>query len=338
MAETSAPLVQSKPGGESSACAPPKRFWASNSVALRHSLSQAIDISEVKVLHRLNPLRHFMVFALLLLEAALLCLALLPGRNPLTWIPLSLLLGLVFFDFTVLLHEVVHRIVFIGRHEGLYFLLGWIYAIPSGLSRSQFIRWHLDHHAGLGSVEEDPKRHWLSPKRNARWFKLLYFTPALIPIYFRAAAKESARYEKRLRLRIRLERLIVIGLHAAAVAAIFVWLGAGALLRLYLVPYFFGFPLAFALNRLGQHYDVDPEDPARWGTRMKRSILWDWLFLFSSYHLEHHYFPGVPFYNLRKLNRSLEPFFKERGIPARSYSWLLWQWLGRNQKPHAKWE
>ena len=66
----------------------------------------------------------------------------------------------------------------------------------SGISASQFTRWHLDHHDNLGSWEDDPKRHWLSPKRNARWFKLLYCTPALIPIYFRAAASEARSYPR----------------------------------------------------------------------------------------------------------------------------------------------
>ena len=72
--------------------------------------------------------------------------------------------------------------------------LGLAYAITSGISASQFTRWHLDHHDNLGSYEDDPKRHWLSPKRNARWYKLLYCTPVLMPLYFRAAASEARTY------------------------------------------------------------------------------------------------------------------------------------------------
>ena len=60
-------------------------------------------------------------------------------------------------------------------------LLGWLYAVPSGISASQFTRWHLDHHAELGSDEDDPKRHHLSPKINARWFKLLYCVAGALP-------------------------------------------------------------------------------------------------------------------------------------------------------------
>ena len=103
------------------------------------------------------------------------------------WLPFAFVSGFAIFDFTVLLHEVVHRAVLSGKSEGAYRFIGILYAVPSGISSTQFTRWHLDHHSALGSDLEDPKRHYLSPKINERWFKLLYFTPALFPIYFRAA-------------------------------------------------------------------------------------------------------------------------------------------------------
>ena len=120
--------------------------------------------------------------------------ALIAIDNPLVWIPLAFVQGFTVFNFTVLLHEVVHHTIFARRRPAAERALGWLYAVPSGISASQFTRWHLDHHAELGSDEDDPKRHHLSPKTNARWFKLLYCSPALFPIYFRAARKESATY------------------------------------------------------------------------------------------------------------------------------------------------
>ena len=73
---------------------------------------------------------------------------------------------------------------------------------------------------------------------------------------------------------------------------------------------FFIFPIAFTLNRLGQHYDIDPTDPAKWGTLMRGHWFWDFAFLNSNYHLEHHYFPGVPFYRLPALQRALVPVLR----------------------------
>jgi fatty acid desaturase len=109
------------------------------------------------------------------------------------------------------------------------------------------------------------------------------------------------------------------------------------LLWLYLIPVFIFFPPAFALNRLGQHYDIDPSNPAKWSTRMTRSRFWGFVYLWSHHHLEHHYFPGVPFYRLPDLNLALESFFSEEGIKARSYCGLLRDWLLRNRTPHTNW-
>ncbi len=65
------------------------------------------------------------------------------------------------------------------------------------------------------------------------------------------------------------------------------------------------FPIAFTLNRLGQHYDIDPTDPTKWSTLVRGHWFWDFAFLNSNYHLEHHYFAGVPFYRLPALQRAL---------------------------------
>src|SRR5262249_29374405 len=155
-----------------------------------------------------------------------------------------------------------------------------------------------DHHDELGDAEGDPKRHHLSPKRNSRLLKAAYWTFLLIPIYFRAARKEVATYPLDLQRRIARERKAVIGGDLGMFALLWVFAGLRIALFAHLLPYLVVFPAAFALNRLGQHYDIDPDDVARWSTRVRPSWFWDFVFLWSNYHLEHHYFPRVPFYNL----------------------------------------
>ena len=107
------------------------------------------------------------------------------------------------------------------------------------------------------------------PKINARWFKLLYCSPALFPIYFRAARRESATYPaRRCSGAIALERKVSIAAHLSALALIWTLAGgAAAALRAYIIPVFFVFPIAFTLNRLGQHYDIDPTGSRRSGAR-----------------------------------------------------------------------
>ena len=312
-------------------------FYSQHSVAFRADLAHAVPREVLRELHRKVAGRHLLVGARQFLLLALCTWGLVRFTHPLAWLPLAVVQGFTVFNFTVLLHEVVHHAVFQRRRPALERLLGILYAVPSGISASQFTRWHLDHHAELGSDEDDPKRHHLSPKTNARWYKLLYCTPALFPIYFRAARREAATYEPGFRTTIARERWLAIGAHLAVLGGL-AWLaGLGAAVRAYVVPVFFVFPVAFTLNRLGQHYDIDPDDPAKWTTLVRGHWFWNLAFLNSNFHLEHHYFPGVPFYHLPALQRLLTPFYQRRGLRWRTYPELIYGWLFLNKAPHTNW-
>ncbi len=312
-------------------------YYSEHSVDLRRELGQEVPVEVVRELHQKRPLLHFAIALGLAGALAGSTLAILLLDAWYFWLPFAVVSGFALFNFTVLLHEVVHRTVLRDNDPRWMRFLSVLYAVPSGISSIQFTRWHLDHHAGLGSYEEDPKRHYLSPKRNARWFKLLYFTPALFIIYFRAAKMEARSYPKEMQKRIAMERNLTIAFHLALLAVIIWFAGFGIAWKAYLVPYFFMFPIAFALNRLGQHYDIDPEDPAKWATLVKGSRLWDVIYLCSNYHLEHHYFPSVPFYNLPRLQRVLAPFYAKRGFVPRTYGQLIWRYIVLNRKPHTNW-
>jgi fatty acid desaturase len=317
--------------------APGDHYWTKASRDLRQRLNQAVPHEVLKELHRKSPARHLFVAARQFLLLAAASWAAWRFPQPWIWIPAALVSGWTVFNFTVLLHEAVHHAIFNGPHPRGDRILGILYAVPSGLSALQFTRWHLTHHAELGDAEADPKRHYLSPRINKPWFKILYFTPALFPIYFRAAAKENASYPPELRRRIAIERLATIAFHLAVMAGLF-WVGGAAVLaRVYLVPVFLVFPIAFALNRLGQHYAIDPTDPAKWGSVLRPSRFWDFWYLFSAYHLEHHYFTGVPFYNLRRLHFALRPFFDSIGWNPVTYGRLFRAWIFENKAPHTDW-
>ena len=308
-----------------------------HAAALRAELGAAISREQMRELHQKVAWRHLVIAARQFLILGLATWALIRFENPLIWVPIAVVQGFTIFNFTVLLHEVVHHVVFERRRPVAERLLGFLYAIPSGISASQFTRWHLDHHAELGSDEDDPKRAHLSPKVNKRWYKLLYCTPALFPIYFRAARRESSTYPVELQRSIAMERKLSLAAHLAALALLWYFFGFYAALRTSIIPVFFIFPIAFTLNRLGQHYDIDPDDPAKWGTLMRGNWFWDFAFLNSNYHLEHHYFPGVPFYRLPEVQRALIPFYQRKQMRWRNYGQLVYGWLVENQKPHTNW-
>ena len=312
-------------------------YWAEHAQQLKRELTAELSSEDLRGLHQKQPWLHALIAAANIAALILSGVAIVHFDRWYLWLPFAIVAGFAVFDFTVLLHEVVHRAVLTQSDDRAYRILGLLYAIPSGISASQFTRWHLDHHAGLGSYEDDPKRHYLTPKINARWLKFLYFTPALFPIYFRAAGQEARSYEPEMQKRIARERIGTIVFQLGVLAAIALIGGWWIAWKLYVVPVFFVFPVAFALNRLGQHYDIDPDDPAQWATLVKGSWFWDLAYLFSNYHLEHHYFPGVPFYNLPRLQKLLMPFYEKRGMTSRGFGQLVWYYLILNRKPHTKW-
>src|SRR5438876_8306505 len=195
-------------------------FYDDHARQLKRDLAAEIPTDELRRLHQKRPLLHALVAFANFAALALAGWAIVHFDRWYLWLPCAVVAGFAVFDFTVLLHEVVHRAVLTQSSDGAYRVLGLLYAVPSGISASQFTKWHLDHHAGLGSYEEDPKRHYLSPKRNKRWLKALYFTPALFPIYFRAAKKETISYEPELKKTISRERNATIVFQLAILAAI----------------------------------------------------------------------------------------------------------------------
>jgi len=307
------------------------------SSSLRMKLTAAIPRDQLKELHVRSSWRHFLVVARQLGLLAVSSYMLATFTNPVIWIPFAFVQGFTIFNFTVLLHEVVHDAVVNRSRPWVTRLLGVAYSFPSGISHLQFTRWHLDHHDNLGSPTEDPKRFHLSPKRNARWYKALYFTPALFVIYFRAARREMASYPKELQRRIARERNLTMLGHITILAVLWVVLGWAAMARIYAIPYFFVFPIAFAMNRMGQHYYINPANPAQWSTLVKSSPFWNFTFLWSNFHLEHHYFPRVPFYNLPRLHRMLRPFYRSEGMTPVGYGTLIYGWLVKNGAPHTDW-
>ena len=313
-----------------------QHFYASHARTVKAELESFLPRETILRLHHKNPASHGFIAA----RQFALLIGCLYGSIVVDtwrlWIPLAMLQGLTIFNFTVLLHEVLHHCVFNQSRPREERWLAQLYAIPSGISPTQFTRWHLDHHAELGSMD-DPKRHHLSPKKNSRLVKLLYATPCLFFIYFRAAARESSTYPLDVQQRIRRERLVAMSAHLLTLISLLYFFDGFTALRAYIIPVFFVFPIAFALNRLGQHYAINPADPAQWATLMRSHPIWNWVFIYSNLHLEHHYFPGIPCYRLPQLQRELRSFYASKNMQPMSYGRLIRGWIVRNEVPHSKW-
>ena len=314
-----------------------QKSYAPHGQQVARVLKEYISTEDVRSLHLLRPSLHFAVAARQMVLTLLTAIGLWKLSQPWIWIPLALLQGFHILGSIILLHEWVHGAVFRQPHPRWMRVLGLLYALPSSLSASQFARWHMDHHYELGSTGDDPKRAYLTPKIVTRWYKALYLTPALFVIYAVASAREAQAYPPLLRRRIALERAVNIFLHLSLATGLWAAGGFGLAFRVHLAPLFLAFPIAFTVNRLGQHYDINPGDPLQWSTLVRSQPIWNFLFLWSNLHLEHHYYPRVPCYRLPALQRKLAPLYRDRGMRYRGMGEILWQWFGKNRVPHTNW-
>src|SRR5258708_4114594 len=96
----------------------------------------------LRAFHTKPASRHFVIAVRQFVMLALPTGGLMPISTPIVWLPLAFGQGFTVFNFTILLHEVVHHTVLARRRERAERLLGWMYAVPSGISASQFTRWH----------------------------------------------------------------------------------------------------------------------------------------------------------------------------------------------------
>src|SRR5437588_2427070 len=144
-------------------------YYAEHAQQLKRDLAAEVPVEELRKLHQKRPLLHAAVALANVAVLVLAGVAIVRFDRWYIWIPCAIAAGFATFDFTVLLHEVVHRAVVMQGGDRLYRFLGLAYAIPSGISASQLSRCHLDPPAGLSPSEADPTRTWLSPERNPRW-------------------------------------------------------------------------------------------------------------------------------------------------------------------------
>ena len=111
--------------------------------AFKGQLREAIPHEELKALHGRSAPRHLAYAARQFGIIAVCSVGLWHFSNPLVFVPLAILQGFTFFNMTTLLHEVVHESVFGSHRPRGDRALGLLYAITSGISASQFTRWHV---------------------------------------------------------------------------------------------------------------------------------------------------------------------------------------------------
>ncbi|MGH9370449.1 MAG: hypothetical protein ACRD15_02825, partial [Vicinamibacterales bacterium] len=82
--------------------------FSRHAVTLRAELGDALSRDTVRALHRKSSWRHGIVAARQFAILGLATWGLIRFENPPIWVPIAIVQGFTVFNFTILLHEVVH--------------------------------------------------------------------------------------------------------------------------------------------------------------------------------------------------------------------------------------
>lgn len=229
----------------------------------------------------------------------------------------------------ILMHEAAHyRLVpnrtlndFLGE-----LLLGW----PLLISMRAY-RWlHFAHHRSP-NTRDDPdwmlrlNPDWTFPKTRGDVLKILL--KDLLAINFRDQLEFFGRYVySRNHKKTWLDFTAI--LFFAALITVLTWLGLWTQFLLYwIVPMLTWLKVALRLRTIGEHYGIEYDHTLR-QTRTTYPTLLERLLIAPkniAYHLDHHLYPSVPFYNLPELHRELKQHeqFRTQAHLTHSYASVI---------------
>jgi fatty acid desaturase len=120
------------------------------------------------------------------------------------------------------------------------------------------------------------------------------------------------------------ERLLIVLLAGGVLIATWALGYLDVLLHCWFIPVLVS--TIFASVRIcGEHQMTGGDHPLRQARTVTSNVFCSFCNVHLNYHLEHHLFPRIPWYNLPKLHRVLLPEYQRFGASVyRSYLWFLW--------------
>ena len=290
----------------------------------------SLSAEKLQDLQRIDHRRlvRVLVFAVLYLGAAATVMLLAErfsgGWGWLVRAPFYVLAAASLHGISLFTHEAVHGAL--ARHPRWNRLLGAVCAWPVLQNFAAYKVLHLKHHADLGGGQDPDHyvnytpRPWLVFLMN--WGRLLLGYPAYITMIPILGWRQGSAADRRW---IAFEVASVLGLVALALASP---LPSEALLHGWLIPMVL-INTMVNIRGMSQHTLLpEPDHPIRGSRTILTNPVTTFFMCNENYHLEHHLFPRVPWYNLPRLHALLKEELTAQGAPfIPSYFAFVRQWV-----------
>jgi fatty acid desaturase len=302
---------------------------------LRTARPIELNKEQLYALSRVNPFIstcHILLEWIAVVLAATLCQHF---WNPLLYMVTAAFIGARQHALLILMHDGTHYRLFRNRRVNDWMtelLLAWPHLVTMRSYREN----HLAHHNYV-NTERDPD--WLRKKDNPEW-QFPQSPRNLLSIFVRdlvgiggiklirlaSSLSSTARVPSKAFVRMRLAYYVMV------IGAL---IGAGcgkALILYWVVPFFTWLVLIMRIRSIAEHFAIEGKPGAYRQTRTTHVGLLARLFIAPknvNYHLEHHFFPSVPFFRLPQLHALLmsnEEFARAAHI-TQSYTKMLLECL-----------
>jgi fatty acid desaturase len=291
-----------------------------NGAALAHFTRR--DISEekkriVRELHRINPWWNLKTVAFLIIWVGCGFLAV-NVDSLFVRLACYFAMGATLQGLVILLHEGVHHIMFENKflNRWVAFLCG----VPALLSVTAYRVGHLPHHR-YEREEGDPdelENFSRNPRKLTFLFCLTFFFGELFGAY-RVGVLNVLRARAQERREILVEYALVAGIVALAIA----FVPFQVLLHVWIFPALFARQLT-NIRTLAEHSLTGRGNSLAATRTVVSNPLVSFFMCNLNYHIEHHLFMAIPWYNLRKLHRLLQDEYKTTNAQVyKSYTRFL---------------
>jgi fatty acid desaturase len=226
-------------------------------------------------------------------------------------IPLYLIAAGSLHGISLFTHEAVHGVL--SPSPAINRLMGIACALPVWQNYSAYKVLHLRHHKHLGH-DGDPDHYdnysnWTWLVFLMHWVRLVVGYPiyiVMIPILgFRQGKPSDRRW-------ILAEVALLLLLIAAVLASPLSW---NTLLHAWLIPMLI-INTFVNVRGMSQHTFLEqPDDPVQGTRSILTNRITEFFMCNENYHLEHHLFPRVPWYNLKQLHGELRQQLVDRDAP-----------------------
>jgi len=228
--------------------------------------------------------------------------------------------GVFLHAIGTLTHERAHGSFFASPFLNRW--VGFICGAPVLLSASAYRAYHLQHHRHERGAEDPDEFENATHSPRVLKVLLILWLLAGAPFYlFYIPIVGYRRGTREARRAILTEYLVMLCLVAAAVTLV----PFPILLQVWIAPLVVVLVLA-QVRGFTEHIFTAGDIPARSSRTITSNWLVSFLMLNLNHHLDHHLYPGVPWYNLRRLHSVLGDELRRLHAPVSGSYWaFLWE-------------